>query len=137
MRPASPFRVRPLPRPHRSHQERRHHRSEHAGTALQLALNAATRRSGLDVMMLVDDTGMLIGSSTTALDLSMVAAVTPIVGRGRAVPKISREGRKREMSVRPLQLQGEMVYVAAVGGNYNGRRRELAGGCAAATRILG
>jgi hypothetical protein len=131
------FRVRPLPRPDRPSSERRANRSQNAGTALELALSAASRRAGLDVMLLVDDAGMLVGSSHTELELAMVAAVTPIIGRGQALPRIKRDGEKRDMSVRPMQLQGEMLYMAAIGGSHIARRRELASSCAAANRILG
>ena len=137
MRSSTPFRVRPLPRPNRPTNERRSSRSMDAGTALRLALTAASRRAGLDVVLLVDENGMLVGSSHTDLELSMVAAVTPIVGRGRALPRIKRDGHKRDMSVQPLKMQGETLYMAAIGGSHVARRRELAGSCAAAQRILG
>jgi hypothetical protein len=134
---STPFRVRPLPRPENPATERRHHRSNDAGTALELALTAASRRAELDVMLLVDDAGMLVGSSHTELELAMVAAVTPIVGRGHALPRIKRDGEKRDMSVEPIHMQGELLYMAAIGGNHMSRRRELASSCAAAQRILG
>jgi hypothetical protein len=137
MSSSTPFRVRPLPRPDRPNRDRRATRSQDAGTALELALSAARRRAGLEVVLLVDESGMLVGSSQTELELSMVAAVTPIVGRGQALPRIKRDGEKRDMTVRPMHLQGEMLYMAAIGGSHLGRRRELAGSCAAAQRILG
>jgi ketopantoate hydroxymethyltransferase len=132
-----PLRLRPLPRPQRPTYERRCNRAEDAHTALQLALTAASRRSGLDVVLVADTMGMLVTSSRSDVDLSMLAAVTPIVGRGQGIPRIKRDGKKRSMSVRPMQLFGETLYVAAVGGSHNGRRRELAGGCAVLQRILG
>jgi hypothetical protein len=137
MRSSIPFRVRPLPRPDRPTHERRCDRSIDAGSALGKALTAASRRAGLDVVLLVDENGMLVGSSRTELELSMVAAVTPIVGRGQALPRIKRDGEKRDMSVQPIRMQGETLYMAAIGGSPLRRRRELAGSCAAARRILG
>jgi hypothetical protein len=132
----SPLRVRRLPRPDRHPIERRKYRSERAGEALELALSTSARRAGLDVVILVDDLGMLVSSSKTDMDLTMLAAVTPIVGRGRARPRIRRDGFKLEMSVRTLDLQGETIYVAAVGGEIFARQRELYLSSAAAKRIL-
>jgi hypothetical protein len=132
----SRFRVRPLPRPERPSICRRRARSDDAATSLERALSGAVRRGGLDLVLLVDDEGLLVGSSDTHLDLSMLAAVTPIVGRGRAIPRIRRDGKQRDMSVRPIMLHGELLYLAAVGGSYSARQRELVGGAAAARRIL-
>jgi hypothetical protein len=132
----SRFRVRPLPRPERPRICRRRQRSNDIATSLERALSGAVVRGGLDVVLLVDDEGLLVGSSRTELDLSMLAAVTPIVGRGRAIPRIRRQGRQRDMSVRPIMLQGELLYLAAIGGSYSARQRELLGGAAAARRIL-
>jgi len=130
------LRLSPLPRPGRPHQDRRQHRSTHAAEALELALTHAARRGRLDVVLLVDDQGMLVAKSDTELDLSMLAAVTPIVGRGQAVPRIRRGGESRDMSVDVMELLGEQLYVAALGGTYRTRAREVTSTMAAARRIM-
>jgi hypothetical protein len=84
----------------------------------------------------VDEQGMLVAKSDTDLDLTMLAAVTPIVGRGKAVPRVRRSGQPLEMSVDTLELLGEVLYVAALGGTYRNRVREVAGSMAAARRIM-
>jgi hypothetical protein len=66
----------------------------------------------------------------------MLAAITPIVGRGQAVPRVRRAGQARDMSVLPVELDGEQFYVAAVGGRYLARHRELEESVAATRRIL-
>ncbi len=104
--------------------------------AIELAFTCAAERAGLDVVLLVDDAGMLVAGSRTSLDLSMLAAVTPIVGRGQAIPRIKRDGKPRDMSVAPICLGGEQFYLAVVGGHLRERRRELGESVAAATRIL-
>ncbi len=136
-RASSPsLRIRPLPRPGRPTFERRRCRSDNAAEALELALTGAAQRGELDVVLVADDAGMLVANSRTDLDLTLLAAVTPIVGRGRATPRIHRGGQRREMSVRPLELLGEMYYVVAVGGDIKTRQRELRGSAAATQRIL-
>ena len=135
-RPPTGFRVRRLPRPGPSTSERRVQRSSCPLTALQLALTCAAHRSDLDVVLIVDEAGLVVATSATDFDLSMLAAVTPIVGRGRAVPRIRRNGEHRDMSVRPVELLGELMYVAAVGGERRHRVREVHGTVAAFKRIL-
>lgn len=137
--PRSPrrgFRVQRLPRPGPPTCERRRERSADAATALGLALTRAADRSDLDVVLIVDDGGLVVANSKTNVDLSMLAAVTPIVGRGRALPRVRRNGVPREMSVRPVELLGELMYVAAVGGERRHRVREVQGTVAAFKRIL-
>lgn len=130
------LRLRPLPRPARPTVERRQRRSDNAGDALRLALNASRRRGALDAVLLVDEEGMMVAQSDCSVDLSMLAAVTPIVGRGRAVPKIRKDGKPVELSVDSMELFDEIVYVATLGGSRRSRSRELLGTTAAAKRIL-
>lgn len=79
---------------------------------------------------------MLVAKSRTALDLTLLAAITPIVGRGQAVPRIKKDGVPRDMAVQVVELAGERFYVAAVGGKYMTRARELGESKLAAQRIL-
>jgi len=101
-----------------------------------MALTSAARRGQLDAVLVVDESGMLVAKSDTELDLSMLAAVTPIVGRGKAVPRVRRGGELRELSVDTMEVLGELLYVAALGGSYRTRSREVAGTMAATRRIL-
>jgi hypothetical protein len=130
-RPAqrAPRSRRPLP-------ERRKKRSSSAAAALQCALDCAATRGDLDVLLLADEGGMVVCNSATPLDLRMLAAVTPIVARGRVRASIKRRGHEKELSVRTIELQGERFHVAALGGEFGARERELANGVAAAQRIL-
>jgi hypothetical protein len=131
-----PFRLRRLPKPDGPRVDRRVNRTDDTAVALERALTSAARRAQLDAMIVVDDAGLLVAKNETALDLSMLAAVTPIVGRGKAVPRVRREGKHRGMSVRPIECEGELLYVAAVGGEMFARHREVMVGAAAARRIL-
>lgn len=117
-------------------EERRRQRPNGAAHALQRALNSAADRAGLDVLMLADEGGMVVCNSQTGLDLSMLAAVTPMVARGRVKASIKRRGESKQLSVRSIDLLGETFYVAALGGQFGAREREVACGVAAARRIL-
>lgn len=137
MTPESPrFTVRPLPRPDGVHGERRQRRSTSVAVAIELALTCAADRGGLEAVLVVDDDGLLVARSRCAIDLSMLAAVTPIVGRGQAVPRIKREGKPLDLSVETIELDGQRFYVAALGGRYAERRRELQDSVLATRRIL-
>ncbi len=130
------LRIAKLPKPDRGQTDRRIERSNDTATALELALTSAAKRAQLDAVLLVDDAGMLVSKSDTVLDLSMLAAVTPIVGRGKAIPRIKRNGEKRELSVKTLEIEGELLYMAALGGSNTSRQRELRHSVAAAERIF-
>lgn len=131
----SPLRLPPLPRPGRP-RERRRHRPSDTSSALISAFDHAVRRGGLDAVLLVDEFGMLVSKSTTELDLAQLAAVTPIVGRGVADAAIRRGGEARGLSVQTVEILGEVLYVAALGGARGAREREVKTSLAAADRIL-
>lgn len=132
----NPIRVTPLPRPGRLI-ERRKQRSGKAGDALQLALSAAAEGGGLDVVLIADDSGMLVAASHTPLDLEMLAAITPIVSRGRAKANIKRNGEQRELSVKTIRVFDETLHIAALGGDGSNRALGLMRSVTAARRILG
>jgi hypothetical protein len=87
-------------------------------------------------MLIADDGGLVVCNSQTNLDLRMLAAVTPMVARGRVTAQVKRRGESRELSVRTIDLLGETFHVAALGGGFGAREREIASGVAAARRIL-
>lgn len=132
----TPIRVTPLPRPGRVI-ERRKQRSSRAGDALAMALSAAAAEGDLDVVLIADDSGMLVASSHTPLDLEMLAAITPIVSRGRAKANIKRNGEQRELSVKSIRVFDETLHVAALGGDASMRALGVMRTVTAARRILG
>jgi hypothetical protein len=136
MQATAPFKVRKLPRPGNSISERRNKRSNATGEALQFALDRAVGRGELDAVIISDATGMVVAKSDTDLDLNMLAAILPLVGRGQVTAAIKRGGESRDLTVRPVEVQDEMLYVAALGGVHGGRLREVASSVAAAKRIL-
>ncbi len=130
----TPLRVAPLPRPGRVI-ERRKQRSARTADALEMALSAAAE--GLDVVLVADDSGMLVASSHTPLDLEMLAAITPIVSRGRAKANVKRNGQQRELSVKSIRVLDETLHIAALGGDAQSRALGVMRSVTAARRILG
>ena len=131
------LRVTPLPRPGRRVVERRKRRSARAADALELALSGAAERGGLDVVLIADDFGMLVASNRTDLELEMLAAIAPIVSRGRAKANIKRNGHDRELSVKSISVMGETLHIAALGGDASARALGVMSSVTAARRILG
>ncbi len=132
-----PIRIPPLPRPPRDGRERRKQRSDSAAEAIVLALAASARRAGLDAVVLCDEDGLLVAASPCDYDLDPVAAVAPIVGRGKVAAHVRRGEDVRPMRVEPVEVGPELLYVAAIGGDPKARAREARWGAAAARRILG
>jgi hypothetical protein len=132
----NPLRITPLPRPGRRVVERRKRRSGMAAEALELALTSAAERGRLDVVLIADDSGMLVASSRTDLELEMLAAIAPIVSRGRAKANIKRNGKDRQLSVKSIRVWDETLHIAALGSDASGRAVGLMSGVTAARRIL-
>lgn len=133
----TPFRITPLPRPGRRVVERRKQRSSSVAEALELALSAAANESQLDVVLVADDYGMLVASSHTSLDLEMLAAITPIVSRGRAKASIKRNGDHRDLSVKSIKVLDETLHIAALGGDPSKRAMGVMRSVTVARRLLG
>lgn len=134
--PKPPLRLPPLPRPGKPLYERRRNRPSDTKAALVAAFDGAVSRGELDLVVVADESGTVVSNSTTELDLTMLAAVTPIVGRGRARACVKRDGEERGLSVRAIDVLGETLYVACLGGKFGPRERELATSASAMRRIL-
>ena len=86
-----PLRLPPLPRPGKPlFDRRRTDRPEDTRSALVAAFDSAVDRGELDLVVVADESGFVVSNSSTELDLTMLAAVCPLVARGR-----SRAGKKR------------------------------------------
>lgn len=131
-----PLRLPPLPRPGKPLYERRRNRPQDTKSALVAAFDSAVARGALDVVVIADENGFVVSNSTTDLDLTMLAAVTPLVAQGRTRACVKRDGEERGLSVKAIEVLGETLYVAALGGDLLPRERELATSARAAKRIL-
>lgn len=133
--------IKPLPHPKRFSEktlllERRKTRSPGAADAMQRMLDAAAKRAKLQTLLVADAGGLVVCKSDGKLDVAMIAAVAPIVGQGRAKASIKCAGKPVDITVREIELEGESMYVTAVGGKFGDREREVAASVAAAHRIL-
>jgi len=131
-----PLRLPPLPRPGKPLYERRRNRPQDTKSALIAAFDSAVARGELDVVVVADESGFVVSNSSTELDLTMLAAVCPLVARGRTRASVKRDGEERGLSVKSIEVLGETLYVAALGGKFGPRERELASSASAAKRIL-
>jgi hypothetical protein len=131
-----PLRLPPLPRPGKPLYERRRYRPSDTKSALIAAFDSAVARGELDLVVVADESGFVVSNSSTELDLTMLAAVTPLVANGRARASVKRDGLERGFSVKAIEVLGETLYVCALGGKFGPRERELASTATAAKRIL-
>lgn len=117
--------------------ERRHHRSEHRETALNLQL-AVCCQDGVAAMVLADGDGLPLASAGDDYCCAEVA--------GRIVkvaPRIQEfagtligSGQRWEVQMTKFEAAGNELVLCAVGGSAEMRRRQLARGMVAAQRIL-
>ena len=133
MESIQPLRLRNLS----STKERRQLRSPDSSDALRLALSSSAYRGELDAVLVTDDYGMIVAKNATDMALDMLAAVTPIVARGKAKANIKQGGNPKELSVKSVRILGEVLHVAALGGQSDRREAEIRRSLAATKRILG
>ena len=111
-----PLRLPPLPRPGRPLFERRRHRPDDTASALVSAFDHAVQRAELDVLIVTDESGILVSNSTTELDLAMLAAVTPLVARGSARANVRRDVPEAVMIADMFLAEGVLVRTRGRGG---------------------
>ncbi len=133
---SSPSRYAPLPHPTKADRNRRRARPEGAHDALICALNAAAARNGLDALLVTDANGFLVSRSESSLDVEELAAITPIVARGRARASVRRKGEERALGITPIYVMGETLYVAGLGPVRADCEKTVIEGARAAVRIL-
>lgn len=133
---SAPLRLSPLPRPGNPQIERRRCRPQDSIAAITSAFDHAVQRAGLDLVLVADEFGMVVTNSTTSLDLKLLAAVTPIVGRGHAGARVSRGGQPRDFSVRKTRVANEDFYVIAVGSSSNEAREHELSTCITALKRI-
>lgn len=100
--------------------ERRIRHSERPVEAARLYLDAAAERHRYSALTLADAQGLLVVESNTAIDSEALAAVAPLVDD---LPHETVDGllglvtRGETLRVRPFELGGASMYLAAVGGD--------------------
>ena len=101
-----------------------------------MALDGSAKRGGLAAVVVTDDFGMLVSHSNASFELDMLAAVTPLVARGGTRARVEHRGQPCELKVQSIDLLGERLHFACLGGNARGRAMAMRDSLAATQRIL-
>ncbi len=98
--------------------ERRNRRSDLPAEAARLYLDAAVRRHGYASLTLADADGLVVVDAPTTVNSEAVAAVAPFADD--ALPDtdglLEMVTRGRALRVRSFEMEGQQLYLAAVGG---------------------
>lgn len=107
------------------HVEKRVRRSEFRSEALELLLESCRSRGGFDAMVIADERGLLVASSTAgAPDAVALASVIPSEEHRRSVPRLAAQS---------FGAHGQKLYLAGIGGRSSDA---LADAVRGAVRIL-
>lgn len=113
-----------------SREERRTQRSEQPDQALSLLLSACRERGQFEALIVSDDVGLLVAAShepNLDVDVEEVAAVLPEPERRRAV---------RSLRTTVFGVDGQTLYVGAIGGDKTRFAPELQATLRGVRRIL-
>ena len=98
-------------------QERRTRRSSQPHTALRYQLEHAREHGRFEALVLADDEGLVLAAAGDKGVCEELGAMAPLMGRsplGMRLPPLLRGG---EVAVRPLELNGQELFIASLGGN--------------------
>lgn len=97
-------------------QDRRQHRSSDRSEALQYQLEHSREHGGLEAMVVADDQGLVVAGAGEPGVVEELGAIAPLMSRailGMPLPPMLRGG---EVVVRPIQMYGQDLFVACMGG---------------------
>jgi hypothetical protein len=97
-------------------QERRNRRSSDSRVALHYQLEHSRHQGGLEALVLADEDGLVVSSSGDRAMCTELAAVAPLMSRavmGMPLPPLLQGA---EVTIRPLTLNGQELFLAAAGG---------------------
>ena len=118
--------------------ERRSVRSTNSTKALTLQLDACRSDGGIDAMLIADEAGMAMAASGPRTICDEVAGRIVLVGakikdfHGTLLD----HGRRWDVQMTKVQIDGSELLVCAVGGSASARGRQLARSVDGARRIL-
>ena len=98
-------------------EERRTRRSPVQPTALRYQLEHTRERGTFEALVLADDAGLVLAAAGERGLCEELGAIAPLMGRspmGMRLPPLLRGG---EVAIRPVQLHGQELYIACIGGN--------------------
>ena len=96
--------------------ERRMTRSEDPYKALCHQLEYTRNRGGLDALVLAMRNGLLVASAGDNTVCEELGAVAPLMCRSVLAMRMPDLLQKADVVVRSLQLNGEVLYIAGLGG---------------------
>lgn len=99
-------------------EDRRNLRSDRPGDALTFLLHACRDRGRFEALVVADDAGLLVAhASSLAMDVEEIAA---------ALPEPARRRRVAGLRTTRFDIDGQIVYVGAVGGDRDTREVDAA-----------
>jgi hypothetical protein len=118
--------------------ERRKRRADTITLALSYQLDVCCRDGAIDAMVLADEDGLPLAAAGDVYACDEVAARMVQVGRRvRSFDgTLLDRGRRWEIQMTKVSIDGSQLLVCAVGGTPDQRKRQIARGAAGALRIL-
>ena len=98
-------------------EDRRQRRSSDRQTALRYQLDHIRDRGRIEALVVVDDQGIVVASSGEDGVCEELGAVAPLMSRSPLGMPLSPLLTGGEVAVRPLELQGQRLFLACLGGN--------------------
>ncbi|MEM9071076.1 MAG: hypothetical protein AAGE52_21375 [Myxococcota bacterium] len=98
-------------------EERRQRRSSEPNTALRYQLEHVRAHGRFEALVLADDAGLVLARAGERGICDELGAIAPLMSRsplGMRLPPLLRGG---EVAVRPIELNGQDLYIACIGGN--------------------
>ncbi len=98
--------------------DRRIRRSEQPAEAARLFLDADAQRNGYTSLTLADANGLVVVDAATTLNSEALAAVAPFIDEGGRHTEglLDLVTRGEALRVRRFEVDGQPVFLAAVGG---------------------
>lgn len=96
--------------------DRRTRRSVERQTALRYQLEYTREKGGLEAVVVADDAGLIVGCAGESGVCEELGAYAPLMVRsvlGMPLPPMLRGG---DVSVRPMSLNGQPLFLATIGG---------------------
>jgi hypothetical protein len=117
---------------------RRINRSCDVQTALSFQLSATAERAEFTSIVLADENGLVMASSGNPDVCEHMAALSPILSAKMRLwhGELETNRGKVQMSVAPLRVEGNLLYLAAAEGRKSYITKELFFGGRGVTRIL-
>ncbi|MGB0680533.1 MAG: hypothetical protein ACPGUV_12800 [Polyangiales bacterium] len=96
--------------------ERRQRRSDNPNGALVFQLENVRDRGGMRALVLADADGLLVAAAGEHALAEEIGALAPLIARATDAGITRHHEELEPVAVRPVQLLGQQLYLAGVGG---------------------